>query len=101
MGWFPAHKGDLGITNNSLIFAFQVGIREFCQDSFCEQRLKDSLRNIDLIKAIEEKINFPERRKAGTTQAHCLVKKLSSTSLNILFGLLPGGPFQVLRGANK
>merc|ERR1719318_2376714 len=51
----------------------KVGIREFCRDRYCEHRLKDSLRNIDLIKAIEEKMNFPERRKAGTTQAHCLV----------------------------
>ena len=33
----------------------------------------ESLRNLDLIKAIDEKMNFPERRKAGTTQAHCLV----------------------------
>ena len=33
----------------------------------------ESLRNLDLIKGIDEKMNFPERRKAGTTQAHCLV----------------------------
>ena len=33
----------------------------------------ESLRNLDLIKAVDEKMNFPERRKAGTTQAHCLV----------------------------
>ena len=35
--------------------------------------MMESLRNLDLIKAIDEKMNFPERRKAGTTQAHCLV----------------------------
>ena len=36
----------------------------------------ESLRNLDLIKGIDEKMNFPERRKAGTTQAHCLVNLL-------------------------
>ena len=48
-------------------------MRKFCQDRFCEERMIESLRNLDLIKAIDEKMNFPERRKAGTTQAHCLV----------------------------
>jgi len=51
----------------------KVGMREFCRDRYCEQRMMESLRNLDLIKAIDEKMNFPERRKAGTTQAHCLV----------------------------
>ena len=41
----------------------------------------ESLRNLDLIKAIDEKMNFPERRKAGTTQAHCLVILLVNSKI--------------------
>ena len=44
----------------------------------------ESLRNLDLIKAIDEKMNFPERRKAGTTQAHCLVILANSKIIDSL-----------------
>ena len=64
-------------------------MRKFCRDRFCEERMIESLRNLDLIKAIDEKMNFPERRKAGTTQAHCLVNVCIITVLCFL----QGGPF--------
>ena len=52
----------------------------------------ESLKNLDLIKAIDEKMNFPERRKAGTTQAHCVVKNFF-TKEQYLYCFLQGGPF--------
>ena len=72
----PLRKVVSPLWNNSNSTILKVGMREFCRDRYCEHRMIESLRNLDLIKGIDEKMNFPERRKAGTTQAHCLVNLL-------------------------